>query len=186
MMNQLRATAPGISLDVLHLPPAATVDALDEGTIDVAISMDLHHAGSIRSKRLLQDRMVCVMDRGHPAAGRLTLDRFLQAAHVKVSINPRDGRYVDAALSEMGLTRRVVLNVPHWLVVPGIVRGSPLLAVMSERLARHFAGDLAIEPVPFGQQDFAWSMYWHQRHDQLPAQVWLRGQIEAAALGAAR
>ena len=186
ILTGLRTTAPGVSLDVLHLPPAITVDALDEGTIDVAISMDLQHAGSIRSKRLFDDRLVCIMDRGHHAAGQLTLDRFLAASHVKVSINPRDGRYVDAALSEMGLNRHVVLNVPHWLVVPRVVRGSPLMAVMSERLARHFAADLAIEPMPFGEQNFTWSMYWHQRHDQLPAQVWLRRQIEAAAVVATR
>jgi DNA-binding transcriptional LysR family regulator len=181
VMKRLRREAPGVDLDIVHLPPAETVDALEEGAIDLAISMDLRHAGAIRSAPLLKDRMVCVLDRKHPAAKQLTLERFLAAAHIKVSISSTDGRYVDAVLAESGLSRRVVLNVPNWLVVPEVLRGSELMAVMSERLARRFVEGLAVKPVPYPKAAFVWSMYWHQRHDQLPAQTWLRSVFRTVA-----
>src|SRR6266446_2950665 len=39
LLDRLRQNAPGIALDVLHLPPAKTVDALEKDELDLAVSM---------------------------------------------------------------------------------------------------------------------------------------------------
>lgn len=183
LLDALRRKAPGVALDIVHLPPAATVAALEAGEIDLAVSMDLEHAGAVRSEPLFADRMVCLLDRRHPAAqGEMTLTRFLESPHLKVSISPTDGRYVDAALSAMGQARRIAVNVPHWLVTPHLLAGSPMIAVLSERLARGFVGEtLAIRDLPYPSAPFAWSLYWHRRHDGAPAQKWLRAELRSAA-----
>ncbi len=50
------------------------------------------------------------------AAGmKMNLTRFLSLPHLKESMSPTDGHYVDAALSKMQRIRHVALNVPHWL-----------------------------------------------------------------------
>ncbi|MDR3536200.1 MAG: LysR family transcriptional regulator [Acetobacteraceae bacterium] len=175
--------APGLSLELLHLAPVGTVAALEADEIDFAVSMVLDHTGAIRAERLIQDRMVCVMAADHPAAqGTLTLERFLALSHLKVSIAPTDGRYVDAALDAIGQARQVTLNLPHWLVVPHLLHGSRLMAVMSERLARGF-GDpaLAIRELPLDAVPFAWTLYWHRRHDGAASQRWMRGLLRDAA-----
>lgn len=183
LLERLRRMAPGVALDVVHLHPAATVAALDADEIDLAVSMELEHGVAIRSQAILGDRMVCILDARNPTArGTLTLERFLAAPHLKVSISPTDGRYVDAALSAMQQARRIALNVPHWLVVPHLLMGSPMIAVISERLARSFdRDDLVIRDLPFTSASLTWSLYWHGRHDRSPAQRWLRAAFQAAA-----
>jgi DNA-binding transcriptional LysR family regulator len=182
LLDALRTKAPGVALDVVHLSPAATVAALEADEIDLAVSMDLDHTGAVKSAPLFADRMVCLLDKRHPAAADMTLERFLEAPHLKVSISPTDGRYVDAALAAMRRTRRIALNVPHWLIVPHLLARSAMIAVISERLARNVTGDdLVVRDLPFASAPFRWSLYWHRRYDGAPAQKWLRAQLQAAA-----
>jgi DNA-binding transcriptional LysR family regulator len=180
LMTRLRAEAPGVSLDIVHLPPTQTVDRLEADQCDLAVSMGLVHGNTIQMEPAMADRMVCVMRADHPLAHHeLTLEAFLELGHLKVSISPTDSRFVDDVLARDGLQRRVVLNLPHWLVVPEVVRGSDLAAVMPERLARVFEaeGGLALRALPFASAGFQWAIYWHRRHEGSRALGWLRGML---------
>ena len=181
----IETTAPFAQLDVVHYSPTHTVEALEKDEIDLAISMGLAHSNSIKSVVLMKDRMVCVMREAHPLAQRpLTMETFLQATHLKVSMSPTDLRFVDDVLARQGLTRRVAVNVPHWLLVPHVLRDSDLLSVMPRRLAFSMvAEDLAIRDLPFASEPFEWSMYWHRRHDASPDLNWLRSIFVDAARG---
>ncbi|MBR0643049.1 LysR family transcriptional regulator [Plastoroseomonas hellenica] len=181
---RLRAQAPHVTLDIVHLPPAGTVDALEADSCDLAVSMGLAHGGSIHAEPVLQDRMVCLMAADHPAAAKtLSLDEFLALRHLKVSISPTDSRFADDVLIKARRSRHVVLNLPHWLVVPDVVRKTDLVAVMPERLARLFLRDrpgLALCGLPFAAAPFAWSLYWHRRHGSSRALAWLRRLVAEA------
>lgn len=175
-----RRAAPGIGFSVLHLPPAQTVDALERDEIDLAVSMGLDRSNSIRSHKLLGDRMVCIMRKGHPIARKKTIafDDFIAQEHMKVSISPTDLRFVDDALGRLGHQRKIVLNVPHWLVVPHVLKQTNLLAVMPGHLAMTLMDkDLQMFDLPFKSEPFAWMMYWHRRHDQSNANRWLRDHV---------
>lgn len=180
------STAPGIAFNILHLPPGQTIDALERDEIDVAVSMGLSHTRSIRTAGLLRDRMVCVIRKGHPAVKRkaLSFEAFIGLKHMKVSMSPTDRRFVDDVLSERGHARSVVLNAPHWLVVPHVLRASDLVAVMPRLLARSLMDEtLQMLDVPFASAPFTWTLYWHRRHDQEQASLWLRGLIQRVCAG---
>lgn len=186
LSHKLKREAPGLTFDVVHRPPAATVEALEKDEIDLAVSMGLNHATSILFEPLMADRMVCVMRKGHKLATRaLDLTGFLDARHLKVSMSPTDLRFVDDVLARQGLARRVALNVPHWLLVPHVLEQSELLSVMPHRLA-HALGrrSLIVRDLPFASDPFEWSLYWHRRHEANPSLRWLRKTLidVAAAL----
>lgn len=183
--NTLKTTAPFVHLDVVHYSPTQTVEALEKDEIDLAISMGLVHSNAIKSVVLMQDRMVCVMRDGHPAAQNpLTMEAFLQAPHLKVSMSPTDLRFVDDVLARQGMTRQVAVNVPHWLLVPHVLKESDLLSVMPRRLAFAMVSeDLAIRDLPFASEPFEWSMYWHRRHDASQDLGWLRSVFSEAVQG---
>jgi DNA-binding transcriptional LysR family regulator len=183
LMQRLQAGAPGIRLEMLHLPPERTVEALESDQLDLAVSMHLRHTASIRSAKLLPDRMVCLLRAGHPlAAGKLTLAKFLSARHLRVAMSPTDIRFVDDVLAAQGLRREVALTVPHWLLVPGVLAAGDLLAVMSESAARRIVQPgLVVRPLPFDTAAFTWAMYWHRRYERSNAHAWLREQVRAAA-----
>jgi DNA-binding transcriptional LysR family regulator len=176
--------APRAALEIVHLSPAQTVQALEGDGCDLALSMGLAHGGSIVRQPLLQDRMVCVMRKGHPAArGRLDLERLLRLQHLRVSISPVDSRFVDDALARVGRRRRVAANVPHWLVVPEVLRTTDLVAVMPERLAdvlARAADGFARRDLPLPETAFDWALYWHRRHEGSAQHAWLRGVVAKA------
>ena len=187
LLAEIGSAAPGITLDILHLAPTPTVDALERDEIHAAISMSLEHSSSVRSEPLLPDRMVCVMRRGHPLAHRtLTLEDFMAASHLKVSMSPTDRRFVDDILRRTGLTRRVAVNVPHWLLVPHILRRTDLISVMPERFAAAIGGsDFVRRDVPFSSAPFEWRLYRHRRHDGNPAVAWLCERLRQVSAGLA-
>jgi len=180
LLTDIGRTAPGISLDVVHLSPARTVDALDRDDIQLAVSMSLDHPSSIRSEPLLSDSMVCMMRRDHVLASRdLTLDEFLTQKHLKVSMSPTDTRFVDNVLTEMGLQRTIAVNVPHWLLVPRILEKTDLISVLPGRIASLLQGQtLCLKSLPFVSASFDWSAYWHRRRDTNRVVKWLRGRLK--------
>jgi DNA-binding transcriptional LysR family regulator len=179
LMQQISHMAPHIGLDVMHLPPQQTVDALEKDEIDVAVSMGLEHTGTIRRQVLFSDRMACVMRERHPlATGKLTLARFLSARHLKVSMSPTDIRFVDDVLSRSEAHRDVALNMPHWLLVPHILASTDYVSVMPARIASAIQDKaLIMRGLPFASKPFDWCLYWHRRHHDNPANRWLRERI---------
>lgn len=183
LVAALGREAPGVALDLLHLPPGRTVDAIERDEIHLAVSMGLDRASFMRAETLLSDRMVCVMRAGHPLAGRdLALDAFLAQGQLKVSMSPTDRRFVDDVLARLGTERRIVANVPHWLVVPHVLAATDLIAVMPGRLAGAIAGTgLVVRDLPFASEPFDWTLYWHRRHEGSRSVQWLRERIRSVA-----
>ncbi|NBV71792.1 MAG: LysR family transcriptional regulator [Burkholderiaceae bacterium] len=184
LVNNLSSSAPNISLDILHISPEKTVELLESDQLDIALSTDLEHNNSIRSQALISDRMVCILRKGHPlSSGKLTLKKFLDGRHLRVSMSPTDIRFVDNVLASQGHKRDVVLNVPHWLLIPEILKKTDLIAVISERLASNFTNeDLVLRPLPFMANYFHWTMYWHKRYEHSQSHQWLRGLIVSSSL----
>ena len=106
-------------------------------------------------------------------------DDFIGQEHMKVWMSSTDLRFVDAVLGELGYERKIVLNVPHWLVVPHVLKQTNLLAVMPGHLATTLMdNDLRMFDVPFKSEPFSWMMYWHRRYDQSNANCWLRDHVQ--------
>ncbi|MEK9723799.1 MAG: LysR family transcriptional regulator [Rhodospirillaceae bacterium] len=182
--NRLETEAPGVTLDVQHLSPTDTVDALMADALDMAVSTQLDTPAAIVDEHLSDGRMVCVHRRGHPAInGAVSLDAFRALKHIRVAQNVLDDRFVDKQLAALGIERRVALTLPHWLTVPAILGRTDLVSVMPEQHAAEFTEShgLAYVDVPFPGADFHWSLYWHKRHGAHPAHRWLRGLVREVA-----
>lgn len=182
LMSDVARIAPAVSLDVRHLSPVQTIDALERDEVDVAISMGLEHTGTINRQVLFTDRMVSVMRSTHPLAnGKITLKRFLATRHLKVSMAPTDIRFADDVLSKANVERDVALNVPHWLLVPHVLATTDYVAVMPGAFAAAVQSkSLVARALPFAAKTFDWCLYWHRRHHEDPANRWLRERMVKA------
>ncbi|MBR8657963.1 LysR family transcriptional regulator, partial [Achromobacter sp. Marseille-Q0513] len=68
---------------------------------------------------------------------RLSVERFARLDHVIVSLQGGDFTTpVDDGLAALGYRRNIVLSAASFLVVPGIVARSNLVALVPERLVR--------------------------------------------------
>ena len=99
-----------------------------------------------------------------------------------VVVSPAGGGFAgptDEALAQQGLTRKVVLSVPHFLFMMSAVAGTDMVAMLPERLARTAPG-LHVVEAPLEVPGYEMAMLWHERRHRDPAHKWLREQIAAS------
>jgi DNA-binding transcriptional LysR family regulator len=85
----------------------------------------LHH------QVLFRENYVLVARKRHPELkGKLTLDKLCQLEYLVVSPDGGGFRGVtDTMLESRGRRRRVVLSVPHFLLIPRVLARSNLVAI---------------------------------------------------------
>lgn len=180
-LPDLRRQAPGARLAVVGLVPAQMVQQSERGAIDLAIHITAEAPPSLHHRPLFQERYVLAGRREHPRLRRRpTLTQFCALDHVIVS--PDGGGFhgnTDSALAHVGARRNVVLSVPHFLFLRGVLLRTDLVAMMPSRLV---AQDPALKAVdaPIDVPGFEMVMLWHERVHRDPAHRWLRERIVAA------
>jgi DNA-binding transcriptional LysR family regulator len=190
LISRLAQDAPGVDLFV-RSDEGGVDDELRRGEIDLAFGVfqDGAEGGALRWARLFDDDFVCMMREGHPLAhGELDISRFVSARHAFIAPRGRPGGAVDQALAELGLTRRVALSVPHFLVAPHLVARTDLVLTIARRIAETFAGilPLAIVESPLALPTFTIGMQWGERNDADLGHAWLRQRFLEAARGLGR
>jgi DNA-binding transcriptional LysR family regulator len=196
LVEIMQVEAPGVSLRVLPLATRDPRRMLEEGMMDLAVGFfppviaDLavqEEAGRMPAfdrQRLFGGEYVCVMRKGHPLAkGTLTIKRYCDARHLRVSFSGRPFGFVDEALMALGRQRRVVLTVNQFFTAGRVVATSDLLAV----LPRHFvsvtgmADEFALRELPFELPLVLVDALWHRREGQRSDHAWLRLAVATAA-----
>ena len=177
----LRQTAPGTRLAVVELAPARIARQAEQGEIDMAFHISDEAPPGMRRRALFTEHYVLVGRRGHPRLQkRLTPAQFCALEHVIVSPDGGGFRGVtDVALATLGLTRRVVLSVPHFLFMKSALANTDLVAMLPARLVRDRADLDVVEP-PVDVPGYEMAMLWHERSHRDPAHRWLREHIVQA------
>lgn len=137
MLGRLRLASPGSRLAVFELQPARLEQQAASDTVDLFFHTREGAPPGLHQRLLFRERYVLAGRAEHPALRPgLSLETFCQLEHVIVS--PDGGGFsaaTDTALANLGLARRVVLSVPHFLFMLETLRNSDLVAVLPERLA---------------------------------------------------
>jgi DNA-binding transcriptional LysR family regulator len=173
----LRSVAPGTRLGVVEAFPSRIAKQAEQGGIDLAFHTSEDAPAGLHRRVLFAERYVLVGRAGHPGLKRRpTLAQFCKLEHVIVSLDGPGFRAVtDDALAEAGLTRRVVLSVPHFLFMMKVLASTDLVAMLPSRLVDTPALR-AVEP-PIEVPGYEMAMLWHERSHRDPAHRWLREYI---------
>lgn len=105
------------------------------------------------------------------------MEQFCRLEHIVVS--PEGGglrRVTDTVLDVTGLRREVVLSVPHFMVMAGVLADTDLVAMIPEKLAAMMP-ELITVKAPLRIPGFEMVMLWHERQHRNPAHQWLRDQL---------
>ncbi len=189
LLERLRVAAPGVSLRVV-LKTGDWLGALERGDWDLVWSPRSREreapSSAVVWSRLLDETFGFVVRAGHPVTkGRFTVQRFLGLDHLAISPEGRPGNHLDQTLGRLGHRRRVVASVSSFLVVPSLVSGSDLGAVLPRRIiARAAAFAPLVElALPFAVSGFDLSQAWHERARHDAGHAWFRGLIREVAAG---
>lgn len=181
LIELLEREAPGVDVHAVPYTPEGTHDDLREAHVDLAVGMLNQHDHSLRSTWLFQGGYVLAMRADHPLAGRpITMDEFLDARHLLVTMSGDAHGFVDSYLDQKGHSRRIAATVNHFSIVPQLLRESNLIAAVPELISQDcgFVNGLWMGELPFGVDPTSLYLIWHARHDRDPGVVWLRAHIE--------
>lgn len=189
LLARLAVEAPRLELRVRGIfGKDEVVNLLDSGEASLALSVPIDTSARILARPLLREGFACIARPGHPAfAKNADVETFAAASHFLVSPEGDRTGLVDRKLGALGLTRRVVLSLPQFLVAPFVVADTDLIATLASRVAQRFAAanlGIVVHEPPIAMSDFSLAMMWHRRVDDHPATVWLRdciGEIAASA-----
>lgn len=165
LLGTLARTAPGIDIGLRQVLPSpapsperawfGVMAELEAREMDVAVIPAAPGAARFHVRPLYQEDFVIGVRAGHPLAAEPTLERFCALRHVVVSLTGDPMGFVDTALAERGLARRVALTVPNFAMALAVVADGDLAAALPRRFlamqGRRF-GVVAVEaplPLPF-------------------------------------
>ncbi|WP_028294015.1 LysR family transcriptional regulator [Oceanobacter kriegii] len=178
LLSRLRQQAPGIQVALLPVQDAELTEKMERGDIHLALMTPESCQPDWRGRKLFRERYVVAMREGHPVLQQdWDLTAFCQWQHALVSYSGGGFRGVtDTALEAMGVEREVMVSVSSFLVIPELLAGSDLLAVVPERLVAGIDGLVTLEP-PVAIPGFTKLAAWHERVHRDPAQRWIREQL---------
>ncbi len=180
LVDWLCQAAPRLRLDVR--PAAAHVldEALLKGEIDLGISYFRLKSSEFRSRLLMEESLVSMVRKDHPTVGEtLSLEQYAALSHVILMPRTSDTPLIDRALEKLGLTRRVALQVPHFLSMPLIVKGTDFVCTLPRRMANVYAENfrLRILKTPVECPTIPIYLHWHRSLEGEAGHSWLRESI---------
>jgi DNA-binding transcriptional LysR family regulator len=177
LMAALRQQAPGVRVEARPWESDELSEALHAGRVDFAFGF-LPAVKDTQRMRLLGDRYVVVLRRGHPFLRRRRSGRTLLAALGELEfVAVRTHADTRRILQLMQLEERLRLVTEHFLVLPSIVQATDLAALVPRDIAEGFGAENAIVEPPFPLRDFTVSLHWSRRVEAEPGHRWMRGLI---------
>ncbi|MFC5520018.1 LysR family transcriptional regulator [Polaromonas jejuensis] len=180
LLSHVRAVAPGVALEAGRID-GELARALQSGDADLALGyLPWLDAGFYQQTLYGQD-WICLANARHPRVGSeagkdWNLEAYQAEAHIAIS-SGTGYQLLDNALASQHVSRRVLLELPGFLGLAGILSTTDLIATLprhiGETLAR--AAGLRVLPCPLPIPGFTVKQYWHARYHHDSANRWLRG-----------
>ena len=133
VVPRLSRAAPHATFSLISLAHSeAAYPLLDNGSLYVAVGLFRAVPKRFNTVSLYWERYVCIVHTANIRTWWMGLpEKFVGLPHLAVT---RDVGTVDDALAKQGLERRVAVDVPFYAIVPHMIEGSRLLAVIGERV----------------------------------------------------
>jgi DNA-binding transcriptional LysR family regulator len=149
LLELLNRTAPGIDIGLRLLMPElrdrlsdqawhGALAGLEAREVDVAVLPIGTVPPRFVARKLYEEDFVVAMRKGHPCARKPSLMQFCAMRHLLVSLSGDAHGFVDVLLAERGLSRRVVLTVPSFMMALSHLAESDLIAALPRQLMARY------------------------------------------------
>lgn len=177
----LRA-CPMTELHLITTERGKALSQLDADDLDLVFGWIENPPARFSVVRMFRESFVCLCKKGHPIlryGPPLDLPVLLSFPHVVVSVAADNKAAFDFIMARMGKERQTAVLVPHFLMVPSLLKEGELIGVytqgIAERLAREF--DLVAYPIAATIEPLDQYMVWHKRYESDPRHRWFRQQM---------
>jgi DNA-binding transcriptional LysR family regulator len=167
---------PGIRVAFRPVDPARIGALMENGDVDLLISIQSLIPPAMKARVLLEDRYLMAQRRGHPRGTTAPdLDTYCALRHVLVSLDGGGFHgFMDDYLHRLGRQRQVAVSVPQYHLMPDILEATDYVGVMPSRRLDAFE-------LPIPTHDISLYASWHPRMQADAAHQWLRELVATIA-----
>lgn len=189
ILSLFYAQAPQAEVEVVPLEIAKAQEWLMTGKVNAVICSRPLNGASIQKHVLLNDRYVCLLNEHYFGADDfvakdLSLERFTCGRHVSIASSSGHD-LVEEVMEQRGIQRKVSLSLAHFSVLPQILHGSDLIAILPLQIASSFEDHLLkVHELPFEVPSFNVALHWHAPTSSAPSQRWFCDTIIKAVMSA--
>lgn len=145
LMARFAADAPKLRLSFRPLIRRAALEALAAGEIDFAVGRFWTLPKTLAARPLFEESYAVAVRRDHPTiAADPTMEAYLEARHVVVSLDGDLRGIVDIALEADGRSRTVAAAVPYFLAALSTAAATDCIVTLPTRIARTYAGSFGL------------------------------------------
>ncbi|MEI6426973.1 MAG: LysR family transcriptional regulator [Pseudanabaena sp. ELA607] len=191
ILRELAQKAPYIDVECYDWQ-ADTLEKIRHNEIDLGLGIiDSSKTNGIKTQNLFVERFVSIVRRDHPILEeRMSLQSYIRYPHALIttgspthSIKDAPKGLVDRILEEAGLTRRVMLKLPHFFSGALIISNTDLILTLPRRIALLYANNIHITlfdpPIALGE--YHYMQIWASHTNCEPLQGWLRNLVSHLA-----
>ena len=149
LLAHLARFAPGVDVSLRHIHRDTAIAELDARAVDVAIVPIDDIPARFVAQTLYEDDFVIATRAGHPLAKSPTLERYCTLSHMIVSLTGETRVYIDDVLAKRGLSRRVALTVPNFMLGLATIAETDIVAALPRTLVKMYGkrfGVRGVEP----------------------------------------
>jgi DNA-binding transcriptional LysR family regulator len=179
LLARLRAVAPNVRLVAARID-ANTGHALQSGEADLALGYVPWLDAGFYQQTLFPQHWVCLVNHSQQRVGKkMTLQAYKQLGHVMVTPAASSAQLLEDALVANGIERRVIVQIPGYLGLAGIIAASDLVATLPSQIGALLAtmSNLRMLDCPFPVPQFTVKQHWHERYHEDAGNRWLRNEI---------
>ncbi len=184
LLPLVRAEAPGVRIAFVLPDKGRIGEQLERGDIDLFVGAVEDVPPDLMGRTLFDEAFVTAQRKGHPrGTAPLTIETFCELDHLLIST--AGGGFagiIDAALAEIGRSRRVSVSVQSYALAPLVLNSTDCLCTLPGRFLERFTDSLDLFEPPLPLETFAMKLFWHQRMGSDPAHIWLRSTVLKAVL----
>jgi len=177
--------APNIIIDVQVLDNNA-YEKLDSGKLDMIIGAGLKANPRFMQKRLIDEALVCLLDKHNPVLNNWNPEAIFRSPHIKSSLLDEQDDPVSQYGKSMGLPeRKIGLYAESLNLQLALLPNSKLIAFLPESIAGQGSKlyGLELKTCPFTLPTLTIRGMWHERHQKDLVHKWVRDKISNAFVG---
>ncbi|HEY3253400.1 MAG TPA: LysR family transcriptional regulator [Polyangiaceae bacterium] len=151
LLADIRRAAPAIDIGVLQMFPQTALADLEARSIDLAVAPLDEVPARFASQLVFQEDFVIAARAGHPFLKKPSTKSYCDARHVLASVSADSHGFIDDVLAQKGLSRRVTLVVPNFMLALASLADTDLVTALPRGLVHAHAARFGVAwvEVPF-------------------------------------
>ena len=185
VLEELSRKSPNVNIECFDWNQN-TLEKLKNREIDLGLGViDVNGIDGIRTQNLFKEYFVSIVRKDHPILqADITIETYLDFPHALITItglpvnsivkSPKS--HVDRVLEDLGVKRRVMLKLPHFLSAALIISQTDMILTLPSRIAQLLSKVSKVstfEP-PINLEDYSYMQVWAKHSDNIPSHIWLR------------